>query len=479
MADLMTFDDVPKPDGDITIDFDDDDEETDEWLEFDACEALGNESAQAIFSALDHDNMHDDEDLVVDEDDNNSEEDEIDTRLESIGRLETLAISFLSQLSAALQSSDEPKGKQDKSKKIVIELADRRKTPPDGSMATRSIKFPQKAKGASARPFAHLFRVVDLIHEGLVNDIPTTKRDIYYKDVPLFKSQTVVDRLVDDLAATLDLGRADLHVRAASKGLVCGHGLAIQLDHGEIVHVNDSEGSLIPVGEEISRFEVDDSLSWVLIVEKEAVFQTLCRLRLASHPSLPGPGIIVTVPYEHSFRHLDANSVQGKGYPDVATRQLVKTLSDNLPANIPILALVDGDAYGLDILSVYRFGSTSMRHESEKLAASRIRWAGIWTSELACLGVDKDTLIPITKHDQKKALAMLKRPDLPKKWRYVLGPQPQLDDFTCRTAHLERHVGRSCSTCCTIVARPKSKSSPLANMGLALMDQALRPKDLT
>ena len=47
----------------------------------------------------------------------------------------------------------------------------------------------------------------------------------------------------------------------------------------------------------------------------QAVFQTLCRLGITQHPLFPGPGILVT----------------GKGYPDVATRQLVATLSDNLP----------------------------------------------------------------------------------------------------------------------------------------------------
>jgi len=116
------------------------------------------------------------------------------------------------------------------------------------------------------------------------------------------------------------------------------------------------------------------------------VFQTLCRLKLASHPSLPGPGIVIT----------------GKGYPDVATRQLVKTLADNLPSHIPILALVDADAYGLDILSVYKNGSASLRHENEKLAAGRVEWLGIWTSELAELEIDKDALIHITGHDEKK-----------------------------------------------------------------------------
>lgn len=46
------------------------------------------------------------------------------------------------------------------------------------------------------------------------------------------------------------------------------------------------------------------------------------------------------------------------------------------------MALVDGDPYGLDILSVYKYGSLAMQHENEKLAAGRIKWLGIWTSEL-------------------------------------------------------------------------------------------------
>lgn len=47
------------------------------------------------------------------------------------------------------------------------------------------------------------------------------------------------------------------------------------------------------------------------------------------------------------------------------------------------MGLVDGDAYGLDILSVYRYGSQNLRHENEKLAAHRIQWLGVRASELA------------------------------------------------------------------------------------------------
>ncbi|KAG2750348.1 DNA topoisomerase IV, alpha subunit [Suillus brevipes Sb2] len=246
---------------------------------------------------------------------------------------------------------------------------------------------------------------MDFAHQALVDNVPLTKRDMYYKDVPLFKAQGTVDRLVDDLAVTLGLERADLKIRAASKGLICGTGLTIHLLEGEAISINDLEGTLIPTGEIIERFELKGDISWVLVVEKEAVFQTLCRFQFASHRSLPGPGLIIT----------------GKGYPDVATRQLVKTLSDNLPAHIPIVALVDGDAYGLDILSVYKYGSHSLRHQNKKLAASRIEWLGIWASEISDLEIDLDTLIPITLHDEKKALAVLSRhtDTVPMKWRQV------------------------------------------------------------
>lgn len=88
----------------------------------------------------------------------------------------------------------------------------------------------------------------------------------------------------------------------------------------------------------------------------------------------------------------------------------------------PLLALVDGDPYGLDILSVYKFGSMQMRHESESLVAKRVEWLGLWASELveyapslqpyqtlkvltatSRLGVDRTALIPTTPHDVKKA----------------------------------------------------------------------------
>ncbi|KAI0256197.1 Spo11/DNA topoisomerase VI subunit A [Lactifluus subvellereus] len=247
----------------------------------------------------------------------------------------------------------------------------------------------------------------------MMDGLPTTKRDLFYKDVPLFKRQSVVDKLVDDLAATIDTRRAHLNVRASPKGLICGAGLSIHTVRGEVIQIAETEGTLIPVAEDILSLDFPNNVKWVLIVEKEAIFQTLCQLSFVRHPSWqPGTGIMIT----------------GKGYPDLATRQFVKMLSDNLPSTVPVVALVDGDAYGIDIVSVYKFGSVALRHESCKLAAPRVECIGVWASELASqvsrtytdrFGIERDALIPISHADEKKARSMLCR-ELPERWKREL-----------------------------------------------------------
>ncbi|PAV18857.1 topoisomerase acting in meiosis [Pyrrhoderma noxium] len=325
---------------------------------------------------------------------------------EAISRLENLTLSFLSQLTSSLSrttQSSNTSGIDDK--RIVLELASRRVSPHSDSNSARSrlLQFPRNSKGPSARTPAQLLRVVCMSHEALVNQIPMTKRDLYYRDISLFKKQGVVDVFIDDLAATFSLSRSDLNIRASLKGLYCGSALKIRLLDGTTLVGHETESSLIPCSQDIAEYSLSEDIYWVLIVEKDAVFQTLRSACLTRHPLLPGPGLL------------------GKGYPDLATRQLVKTLSDNLPENIPILALVDADAYGIDIVSVYKYGSITMRHESESLAAERVEWIGVSASEVLSLGVDKDELLPISIHDQRKAFSLLRsKANLPQSWRREL-----------------------------------------------------------
>ncbi|KAH9057321.1 Spo11/DNA topoisomerase VI subunit A [Lactarius vividus] len=326
----------------------------------------------------------------------------------SVQRIEAMVVDFLEQLSAALPSTEEEvkdvlRGKLKNPRKLKLKLMDRKKLCDDGAFGTRTQSFPTGVR-ASIIPFAQFYRIADLAHEAIVNDLPVTKRSLFYRDVQLYKKQSVVDKIVDDLAATIDTTRAQLNIRASPKGLICGGGLSIRTVGGDVIHVTESEVTLIPVPEDIASFDFSNKIDWVLVVEKEAVFQTLRQLCFVRHPfSHRRTGVMIT----------------GKGYPDLATRQMVKTLSDNLPSTVPFVTLVDGDAYGLDIASVYKFGSVTLRHESYRLAVPRIECIGVWASELALLGIDKCALLPISRADEKKARSMLRR-ELPDRWKKEL-----------------------------------------------------------
>jgi len=71
---------------------------------------------------------------------------------------------------------------------------------------------------------------------------------------------------------------------------------------------------------------------FVLIIEKDTIFQKLLE--------------------ENCPRALNCILVTGKGYPDVATRMLVKMLSEKL--DLPVYIIVDADPFGVDIMLIYR-----------------------------------------------------------------------------------------------------------------------------
>ncbi|KAL7343307.1 Spo11/DNA topoisomerase VI subunit A, partial [Rhodotorula toruloides] len=245
------------------------------------------------------------------------------------------------------------------------------------------------------RQTACLLRLVELVLEGLRDEKVSTKRDLYYRDVALFGKQTIVDSLIDNLAATLDVRRSELNVVAAAKGLVAGTIKLVMKDR--TVQNGPEQSVLIPTAQTLESVEAD-AAEWLLVIEKEAVFQSLASSPILNDLEL-GNGVILT----------------GKGYPDIATRDLLKLLSDSYPS-LPLFALVDSDPHGLDILSTYRFGSAALSHDSANLAVPRLEWLGVKGTEWDDLGVDRDELLPLSLHDRRKALAMLKREGLPDEW---------------------------------------------------------------
>ncbi|BGP16475.1 hypothetical protein JCM10213_007919 [Rhodosporidiobolus nylandii] len=334
-------------------------------------------------------------------------------RLAIIASLQRLALSVFSQIvdnvaPPPLPAESQPSQQAPPShyQQVKVKLVKRSRS--DGEEGTPSkqqlIAFPRKCGQGedlrlSGRELASLLKVVELIVEGLDKRIVSTKRDLYYRDVALFLKQHAVDTLVEDIAATLQVRRSDLNVVAAAKGLFAGALTIVTSDGKELA--GDGQGALVPPGQAIEEL-VPDDVSWVLVVEKEAVFQTLCTSPLLGDANI-GNGILLA----------------GKGYPDLATRELVKRLSDELPS-VPLLALVDADPHGLEILSTYRFGSASLSFDAANLVVDRLEWLGVKGTEWDTLGIDRDELLSLSKGDRAKAAKMLKREWLPEDWRREL-----------------------------------------------------------
>lgn len=96
------------------------------------------------------------------------------------------------------------------------------------------------------------------------------------------------------------------------------------------------------------------------------------------------------------------------GMPDVATRAFLKRLADADP-HMPVLGLVDGNAYGLAILLCYAHGSASSR-ESLAWRVPRLRWIGLHQADLARFDVPAAAMQPTSVHDDAKATSLLRHP---------------------------------------------------------------------
>ncbi|BGP55834.1 endodeoxyribonuclease [Rhodotorula sphaerocarpa] len=269
---------------------------------------------------------------------------------------------------------------------------------------TQAIKFPRKyGQGKDirmgCRELAAFIRVVQLLLEGLASSTVSTKRDLFYRDVSLFRKQAVVDSLIDDITATLRVRRSDLGVAATAKGLFTGAVKLVLKDGSEIE--GSGKASLIPAGQAIAWVIVEE-IKWILIVEKDAIFTTLTEAKMAGDADL-GNGILLT----------------GKGYPDVATRELLKRFSDIMPA-VPVLGIVDCDPHGLDILATYRLGSAAHAHDVGNLACGRVEWAGLKLADIVSGDGRREKLLPLKPSDRLKAHTMLKMEELPPTWRREL-----------------------------------------------------------
>lgn len=240
------------------------------------------------------------------------------------------------------------------------------------------------ANTATVRKVAIMTRIMGLVWELCKKGIHVTKRDLFYTDVKLFKSQNESDEVLNDVACMVGCTRTSLSVVASEKGIVIGR--VSFREAGDLIdctRMGVGGKAIPPYVERIADIESD--AQFILLVEKDAAFMRLAEDRFYNKY----PCIIITA----------------KGQPDVATRLFLKRLREVL--RIPIMGLVDSDPYGLKILSVYMSGSKNMSYDSANLTTPDIKWLGVRPSDLNKYGIPERCRLPMTEHDIKTGKELL------------------------------------------------------------------------
>ncbi|KAL7550982.1 hypothetical protein ACHAWF_014201 [Thalassiosira exigua] len=235
-----------------------------------------------------------------------------------------------------------------------------------------------------ARKAAITTRVLQLLHAVLQKRIHITKRDLFYTDVKLFVDQTESDGVLDDVATMIGCTRSNLHVVASDKGLVVGR--ISFFEDGDFIDCTKMGvgGKAIPPY--IDKIEnVQSDAAFILLVEKEAAYMRMAEDRFYQRY----PCIVITA----------------KGQPDVASRMFLSRIASEL--QIPVLALVDSDPYGLKILSVYMSGSKNMSYDSASLTTPDIKWLGLRPSDLNKYDLPDQCRLKMTENDIKTGKELL------------------------------------------------------------------------
>ncbi|CAJ0832883.1 6269_t:CDS:2 [Entrophospora sp. SA101] len=189
-------------------------------------------------------------------------------------------------------------------------------------------------------------RILDICKELIISNVVATKQSVYYRDVNLFGNSERVDRAIDDLCCIFRVTGRSLNLIASAKGLISGD---FKLFKNNQIILEDS----------INSTNLESEAKIIIVVEKEATFQTLLSNKI--------------------FQKLDSCMlITGKGYPDVATRQLIKLFCDLQP-KIKILGFFDSDPHG-------------------------------------SYDIPDSALIKMTSNDLKKCRELLKNDNLPETW---------------------------------------------------------------
>lgn len=257
---------------------------------------------------------------------------------------------------------------------------------------TKNYKYSILTLFGHSTKIAQIIKLASLLYMKSITFSGSTKRELYYNDVELFKSTICIDTIISDMCSLLFINRFQMSVFPSAKGLFAGNITIINKDSNVSIQttMSFSKINLIASDYFTNDYIVKSSADFILIVEKETLFFNLINNK--EYHSILGKSIIIT----------------GKGYPDYLTKYFIKKLNNMLPS-IPILYFGDYDPYGFEIYLNYLFGSKHSSRENDFMTVNNIKWVGLRWDMIFRLKQNEnhDSLIRLSNRDITKIKHLL------------------------------------------------------------------------
>ncbi|MEM7816181.1 MAG: DNA topoisomerase IV subunit A [Candidatus Aenigmatarchaeota archaeon] len=260
---------------------------------------------------------------------------------------------------------------------------------------------------AHTRKFMQTLMVAAECKKIIEQGVTISIRDLYYalkRTIPetkenTFEEQEESDPIIEDIEAALNTLRERLHLKADRKGYLAGP--IVINDSGDEIDGTKmgSSGWAIPSNVEPEIIKLDNSADFVLVIEKDAVWQRLNEDKFWKKHNC----IIIT----------------GKGQPDRGTRRIINRLHKEF--KLPIYVLTDADPWGYYIYSVIKQGSINLSFLSDRLGTPDAKFIGLTTQDVKKYKIASNVTIKLNQGDIKRTNEMLNYIWFkPKEWQYEL-----------------------------------------------------------
>ena len=246
---------------------------------------------------------------------------------------------------------------------------------------------------AHSKKFMQTMLVASEIRKVIDQNATVSIRDLYYAlkhtiegtNENTFEEQSESDPCIEDIEASLDLLREELHLAASAKGIIAGD---VQLKDGKDnidLAKMGSGGWSVPSNVEPNKIEFKNvNADYLLFIEKDAVWRRFNE--------------------DQYWKKHNCIILTGRGQPGRGERRLAQRLVKEY--KMPIYVLTDADPWGMYIYSVIKQGSISLSYSEEKLATPSAQFIGLTTKDVETYKIPKEVTIKLNNLDVKRLKEM-------------------------------------------------------------------------